>query len=150
AGEAPEKLDDIPGLVRWTPVDGATSYEVWFDNVVVDGLRGKVVTTTTNVADEREYYTGHQDPSWSGTVIWRVRAVRKVFGDLPNALPAVSYGPWSETFVSVNPPVTAGSWLTPVETVSDAVTTNTGTNGHQLTPGFSFVGDTARNGSTGH
>jgi hypothetical protein len=149
-GEAPEKLPDIPGLVRWSPVDGATSYEVWFDNVVVDGLRGKVITTTTNVADEREYYTGHQDPSWSGTVIWRVRAVRKVYGDLPNALPAVSYGPWSETFVSVNPPVTSGTWLTPVETVSDALTTNTGAVAHQLTPGFSFLGDTARNGNTGH
>ena len=149
AGEAPEKLDDIPGLVRWTPVDGATSYEVWFDNVLVNNLRGKVVTTTTNVADEREYYTGHQDPSWSGTVIWRVRAVRKVYGDLPNALPAVSYGPWSNTFVSVNPPVSSGTWLTPLQTVSDAVTTNA-TLDHQLTPGFSFVGDTARNGTTGH
>ena len=150
AGEAPEKLPDIPGLVRWTPVDGATSYEVWFDNVVVDGLRGKVVTTTTNVADEREYYTGHQDPSWSGTVIWRVRAVRKVYGDLPNALPAVSYGPWSEMFVSVNPPVTTGTWLTPLQTVSDAMTSDTGATAHQLTPGFSFLGDTARNGNTGH
>jgi len=149
AGEAPEKLADIPGLVRWTPIDGATSYEVWFDNVVVNGLRGKVITTTTNVADEREYYTGHQDPSWSGTVIWRVRAVRKVYGDLPNALPAVSYGPWSETFVSVNPPVTSGSWLIPLQTVSDA-TSDTGATAHQLTPGFSFAGDTARNGNTGH
>jgi hypothetical protein len=150
AGEAPEKLADIPGLVRWTPVDGATSYEVWFDNVVVNGLRGKVVTTTTNVADEREYYTGHHDPSWSGTVIWRVRAVRKMYGDLPNALPAVSYGPWSNLFVSVNPPVTTGTWLTPQQTVSDAVTTNTGADAHQLTPAFSFAGDTAHNGLAGH
>jgi hypothetical protein len=149
-GEAPERLPDMPGFVRWTPVDGATSYEVWFDNVVVNGLRGKVVTTTTNVVDEREYYTGHQDPSWSGTVVWRVRAVRKVYGELPNALPAVSYGPWSEMYVSVNPPVSAGTWLTPLQTVSDALTTSTGTVEHQLTPGFSFVGDTARNGNTGH
>ena len=150
-GEAPERLPDMPGLVRWTPVDGATSYEVWFDNVVVNGLRGKVVTTTTNVVDEREYYTGHQDPSWSSTVVWRVRAVRKVYGQLPNALPAVSYGPWSEMYVSVNPPVSAGTWLTPLQTVSDAPTTSTstGTTEHQLTPGFSFVGDTARNGNTG-
>ncbi len=149
-GEAPERLPDMPGFVRWTPVDGATSYEVWFDNVVVNGLRGKVVTTTTNVVDEREYYTGHQDPSWSGTVVWRVRAVRKVYGELPNALPAVSYGPWSEMYVSVNPPISAGTWLTPLQTVSDALTTSTGTVEHQLTPGFSFVGDTARNGNTGH
>src|SRR5262249_44302667 len=77
AGEAPARLPDIPGLVRWTPVDGATSYEVWFDNVVVNGLRGKVITTTTNVADEREDYTGHHDPSWDGSVLCRGPAVRK-------------------------------------------------------------------------
>jgi hypothetical protein len=150
AGEAPEKLPDVPGLVRWTPVDGATSYEVWFDNVVVNNLRGKVIRTTTNVADEREYYTGHQDPSWSGTVVWRVRAVRQVFGALPNALPAVSYGPWSNTFVSLNPPVSVGTWLAPNKTVSDALTSNSGSVAHKLTPGFAFSGDTAPNGRTGH
>jgi hypothetical protein len=149
AGEAPRKLDDLPGLIRWTPVEGATSYEVWFDNVVVKGLRGKVVKTTTNVADEREYYTGHQGSNWSGTVVWRVRAVRSVYGQLPNALPAVSYGPWSELFVSENPPVSYGSWLTPAQTVSDTLTSGTGGVAHQLTPGFAFSGDTARNGSTG-
>ena len=27
----PEKLPDGPGLVRWTPVEGANSYQVWFE-----------------------------------------------------------------------------------------------------------------------
>ena len=114
---APEQiLPDTPGLVRWTPVEGATSYEVWF----VDP--GKVITTSTNVADEREYYSFHPDPPWSGTVQWRVRAVRTLYGSLPNGLPVVTYGPWSQTFVSSNPPVTNGP-ISLLETASDVVGT---------------------------
>ncbi len=44
--------------------------------------------TTTNVADEREFYTLHTGASWTGSVTWRVRAVRKLYGDIPNGLPA--------------------------------------------------------------
>jgi hypothetical protein len=147
-GDKPKQITpDIPGLVRWQPIDGATSYQVWFVNVVVKGLEGKVISTTTNVADEREYYAFHQDPSWSGTVLWRVRAVRQVYGGLPNGLPAVSYGPWSDTFVSVNPPVTTGTFLTPVSSVSDKVVDSTGAVAHQLTPGYAFDGDLAVNGA---
>src|SRR4051812_34383078 len=68
----PEQVTpDFPGLVRWQPVEGATSYEVWFLDA------DKVISTSTNVADEREYYTLHQDPLWSAQVQWRVRAVRR-------------------------------------------------------------------------
>jgi hypothetical protein len=139
----PEQLrPDIRGLVRWKPVEGATSYEVWF----VDAA--KVVTTNTNVADEREYYSFHQDPAWTGTVQWRVRAVRKLYGGLPNGLPVVSYGPWSDTFVSSNPQVSTGP-LTPAESASDTFSTNAAPAAHTLTPAFSFSGDTATNGVTG-
>jgi hypothetical protein len=149
-GDRPKQiLPDIPGLVQWTPVDGATSYEVWFVNVVLNGIEGKVISTTTNVADEREYYSFHQDPSWSGTVLWRVRAVRQIYGALPNALPAVSYGPWSNTFLSTNPPVSNGALLTPTKSVSDILVDNTGATAHQLTPGFAFDGSVARNGGNG-
>src|SRR5581483_7425312 len=103
-----------PGLVRWKPIEGATSYEVWF----VDAA--KVITTSTNVADEREYYTFHSDPTWTGTVQWRVRAVRKLYGALPNGLPVVTTGPWSQTFVSSNPPVATGP-MSLLETASDVV-----------------------------
>ena len=34
---------------------------------------------TTNVADEREFYTFHQAASWLSTVHWRIRAVRDDF-----------------------------------------------------------------------
>ncbi len=135
-------LPSIPGLVRWKPVEGATSYEVWFVDV------GKVITTATNVADEREYYSFHQDTPWIGTVQWRVRAVRELYGSLPNGLPIVSVGPWSQTFVSTNPAVTTGP-IALVESASDVVSTNSTPLAHSLTPGFVFGGDTATNGLNG-
>jgi hypothetical protein len=135
-------LPDITGLVRWKPVEGATSYEVWFVDV------GKVITTTTNVADEREYFTFHPSPTWISTVQWRVRAVRTLYGSLPNALPVVSVGPWSQTFVSANSSVSTGP-LSLIETASDTFSTGAAPNAHSLTPGFVFAGDTATNGLTG-
>ena len=140
----PEQLlPTIPGLVRWKPVEGATSYEVWF----VDA--GKVITTTTNVADEREYYSFHPDPLWSGVVQWRVRAVRKLYGSLPNGLPVVSYGPWTSTYVSTNPPSATGRRVSPIESTSDVISTSVAASGHNLTPGFAYSGDAATNGLTG-
>jgi hypothetical protein len=139
----PQQLfPDITGLVRWKPVEGATSYDVWF----VDA--GKVITTTTNVADEREYFTFHPDPSWTSAVQWRVRAVRKLYGSLPNGLPVVSVGPWSQTFVSTNPAISNGP-MSLIETVSDRLSTDAAPNAHSLTPAFVFAGDTATNGLTG-
>ncbi len=135
-------LPAIPGLVRWKPVEGATSYEVWFVDV------GKVITTATNVADEREYYSFHPETPWTGTVQWRVRAVRKLYGSLPNGLPIVSVGPWSQTFVSSNPAVSTGP-ISLVESASDVVSTSSTPLAHSLTPGFAFGGDTATNGLTG-
>ena len=140
--EPEQILPDMPGLVRWTPVEGATSYEVWF----VDP--GKVISTSTNVADEREYYSFHADPLWSGTVQWRVRAVRTLYGSLPTGLPVVTYGPWSQTFVSSNPPVTNGP-ISLLETASDVVGSQAKPLAHSLTPSFVFSGDTATNGIAG-
>ena len=50
---ATETVPAGPGFVRWSTVEGATSYEVWSWNT--PGGR-KTVSTITNVADEREYY----------------------------------------------------------------------------------------------
>ena len=89
----PKPMATQPGLVRWTPVEGATRYQVWYQDTDTP-----MITTNTNVADEREYYTFHSDPTWTSTVHWRVRAVRQLFGEIPNGLPAVSYGPWSPVY----------------------------------------------------
>jgi hypothetical protein len=139
----PEQLQPtIPGLVRWKPVEGATFYEVWFLDV------GKIVSTTTNVADEREYYSFHPDAAWTAAVQWRVRAVRKLYGSLPNGLPVVSYGPWSDTYVSTNPEVATGP-ISLIESASDVFSTSVAASNHSLTPAFAFAGNTATDGQTG-
>lgn len=126
-----------PGLIRWTPVEGATMYEVW--------LRGARHTflTTTNVADQRDHYTFHRTMPWMGAVDWRVRPVRQLYGEIPNGLPVVSYGPWSDVFVNFNPPTLPGL-LASFGTVSGSVVSPAATPSsiaHQLTPAFLWNGD---------
>ena len=85
----PEPLPSYPGLLRWTPVDGAVGYQVWLVDVP------KTISVQTNVMDEREFYTFHQAASWLGQVRWRIRAIRHILNSRANGLPAVSHGPWS-------------------------------------------------------
>src|SRR5581483_8948922 len=59
-------------------------------------------------------------------------------GGPSNGLPAVSYGPWSPVFTTVNPPQTDGT-LAPTETVADQDETVSGkAKGFNLTPGFAW------------
>jgi hypothetical protein len=140
----PEPMTTFPGLLRWTPVIGATSYQVWFvDAKTPEWKNGKVIGTTTNVADEREFYTFHQDMKWTSTVRWRVRAVRVLYGETVNALPSVTYGPWSKTYTAVNPPFAVGP-LGLSATASEAVMDESEpAEAHRLMPAFVFTGDVA-------
>jgi hypothetical protein len=95
----PQVQPSAPGLVRWSTVEGATGYNVWFLGP------NKVVATKTNVADERESWSFHQSPAVTGAVRWRVRAVRTRVGTSVNGIPSVSYGPWSPELVEFNPPL---------------------------------------------
>jgi hypothetical protein len=135
----PLQVDAVPGLIRWTPVDGATAYQVWYLEP------DKVFKTQTTVADEREYYTLHHDPTWTATVHWRIRAVRTLYGSARNGLPAVSYGPWSSVYTSTNTPFTTGT-LSTVETISDSISTAATPAAHHVMPAFSYSGDTGLNG----
>jgi hypothetical protein len=131
----PQPLNpQFPGMVRWTPIEGATMYEVW-----LHGAR-ETFFTTTNVADEREFYTLHPTPFWTSAIRWRIRAVRKLYGDIPNGLPATTVGPWSDGFTNFNPPFATGE-LAQTATVSDVVSTAAAPLAHQLTPGFAFTGN---------
>jgi hypothetical protein len=135
----PQPLASGPGFIRWTPIDGATSYDVWYGNIDTGGGKSKIFSTTTNVADQREYWTFHQTNAFTGTVLWRVRAVRRVDGAAKNGLPAVSYGPWSPIYTTTNGAFTYGP-LTLTGTTAD--TTAVGQAGaHQLMPAFQFSGD---------
>ena len=138
----PTKLPgvELPGLLQWTLVDGASAYDVWF----VDA--GKVVRTRTNAADERDYYTFHQVSPWPDIVRWRVRAVRKTYGTPANRLPTVSYGPWSAVQTSRNPAISDGP-LQPAAAVSDVASVGADEPApHRLTPAFAFTGNRALSG----
>lgn len=131
----PLDLDSpYPGLVRWSPVEGATSYEVW-----LTGARS-TFHTTTNVADTRELYTFHRISPWTSSVSFRVRARRTVYGEVASGLPTTSYGPWSPMYTDVQPPLSLGQ-LAGLATVSDVVSTAGTGSAHALTPGFAFGGD---------
>jgi hypothetical protein len=132
--ELPVPMTAKPGLVRWKPVDGATSYEVWYPDI------RRRLTTHTNVADQREFYLFHDDPNWWSTVRWRVRAVRHVLGTIPNGLPAVSYGPWSPMYATTNPALSTGKLLTR-SAVSDVVSAGWKDGAHQLMPALTFTGN---------
>jgi hypothetical protein len=125
-----------PGMLRWTPVAGANAYMLW----LVDA--GKWFTVRSNMADEREYYTFHQDPAYSGVVHWRVRPMRWLYGKTDNGVPAVSYGPWSPVYSSYNPPFATGP-LSSLATVSNVISDAGNTRSHEVMPGFVFSGNTS-------
>lgn len=127
-------LSPYAGLVRWSPVEGATGYEVW-----LFGAK-QVFSTTTNVADLRDLYSFHRDPSWTSSVQWRVRAKRTLYGGVPNGVPVTTYGPWTQVFTHVNPPLSLGV-LGDTAAVSDTTSTLGAEKAHELTPGFVFSGD---------
>jgi hypothetical protein len=144
--DRPRPLDpQFPGLVRWTPVEGATSYEVWLSG------SSKLFYTTTNVADEREFYAFHTQPWWIQSVQWRVRAVRTLYGDIPTGMPRETKGPWSDWFTNINPPFNVDFNPpydpTPAEislngTVSgDVVSTPAAPQAHDLFPAFRWSGN---------
>jgi len=133
----PQQLPAPPGLIRWQPIEGATAYEVLYPDI-----RPSVAfTTTTNVADEREFFTLHDNAGWGASIRWRVRAVRYINDKdtLANGLPRVTYGPWSKTFTSVNPPASLGV-LAPTSTISDTWDkAGSPARPHELTPAFTWT-----------
>jgi hypothetical protein len=139
----PEPLPTHAGMLRWTPVEGANAYDVW----LLD-LEDKIVRVHTNVLDEREHYTFHQDPAWTGNVRWRIRAVRIVHDRDAHRLfrPTTFFGPWSRPYSTANPPFATG----PIRlgaTSSDVVSSGTG-QAHRLMPGFAWSGNQAMWGQT--
>jgi hypothetical protein len=146
----PTQLAGGTGYVRWSTVDGATSYDVWFQNLDTGGGVSKIVSTITNVADEREYYSFHHANSWINTVQWRVRAVRRVQDTKGpvNGLPTVTYGPWSPVFTSSNPDFAQGP-LQIGNAVSDTTSTPSAATAHKIVPAFLYSGDESLEGSAG-
>ncbi|MBW3592360.1 MAG: hypothetical protein KY396_01565 [Actinobacteria bacterium] len=133
-----------PGMVRWTPVAGATAYEVLFV-YGLDSGRTKLIKTATTAADLREFYTLHNDTStWPDPVTWRVRAVRELEGKPLNHIPVSSHGKWSATNVTNEPPLAATA-VDLAGTISrsgssDVAATTSAGGVHSLAPGFWWSG----------
>src|ERR671934_170987 len=140
---APKPLPSEPGLLRWTPIEGADGYQVWLIDIP------KMEVVFSNVLDEREFYTFHRSSNWIGTIRWRIRAIRadNQKSARQNGLPAIGYGPWSPVYSSTNPAYSGG----PIQlggTISDVVSNGDAPSpAHRLMPGFSFSGDTAIDGT---
>lgn len=137
----PTPLSTYPGMLRWTPVEGATAYQVW----LLDA--GKMETVRTTVLDEREYYTFHQAAAWTASVHWRIRAVRDdMLAYRINGLPATHYGAWSPTYTSTNAPL-ANAPLTLVGTVAQSFSDGSPTSpAHGSMPAFVWSGDEGLSG----
>src|SRR4029079_14911882 len=137
----PQPLATYPGMSRWSVVDGATSYQVWFPAI------RKIVGMRTNAVDHREFYAFHQASASSTPVSWRVRAVRNLYGKIPTGLPAVSSGPWSPTYTTANPAIANGI-VSPLVATADTTVSNATTPAlHELTPGFAFSGTRSGGGT---
>lgn len=155
AGRAPRSLSStvpnpIPGMIRWTPVEGATAYEVLFLWEQSQGKAKKIVTATT-AADLREVYTFHNGRDWANVTYWRVRAVREVAGTPQNNIPVVSYGPWSPRLRTVEPELGTGEialrgTISRSRPGSDVLSADAsgapGPGPHELAPGFWWSGTT--------
>ena len=131
--DLPKQTASYPGLLRFTPVEGATSYQVWFTDI------NRVVESRVNAVDEREFYAFHQGAAFTGEINWRVRAVRRV-GKLQGFITPVNFGPWSDRFSSANPAMDDGV-VRPVAAVTAlATSTPTRAKAHEMTPAFVFAG----------
>ena len=139
---APAPLASYPGVLRWTPAEGADSYQVW----LVD--TGKIESVRTNVMDEREFYSFHQSIAWIGNIRWRVRAVRNDVSSFRiNGLPASKFGPWSPVYNSSNPATTNGP-IKLIGTVSDVFSDGSAASpAHELMPAFMWSGNQAQGGT---
>jgi hypothetical protein len=140
--DPPEARMSYPGLLHWTPVEGADAYQVWLIDVP------KQVIVFTNVLDEREFYTLHRTSSWTGTVRWRIRALRydRDGDQRQNGLPATTtYTPWSDVYSSANPSYSGGK-ISLTGTLSDVFENGSDGPAHKLMPGFLFSGDQTLDG----
>ena len=133
----PTPLPTQPGLVRWGSVSGATGYQVGTRTSRRSSRRTQMLPTCVSSTPSTSWYT---------TVKWRVRAVRRVFGTVPNGLPAVSYGAWSPVYTASNPTI-VNSPIQATLAVSDQISDGKKQSAHELMPGLAFNGNQGLNGA---
>jgi hypothetical protein len=138
----PTPMKSVPGVLRWTPVEGANGYQIW----LLDAQKREVVYT--NVLDERDFYTFHQASAWTGTIRWRIRALRDDYSmkGRQNGMPITQYGAWSDIYKSTNTPPTNGP-IHLVSTISDVIANGSPASPAQrLMPAFTWTGNLTDDG----
>jgi hypothetical protein len=146
--DVPAQMSAPNGLLRWTPIDGASAYEVWESGSgAVLGSWVKTSFVSSNVTDMRDWFTFHQTAAWVGNAFWRVRAVRLTYGTLTNGQPTTSYGAWSPVFVTHATPPSSTSALALSGTASDVLGTVSSPVAHEIMPGFAWSGTVSRGAS---
>jgi hypothetical protein len=145
--QIPAPLPAPNGLLRWTPVDGATAYEIWESNSL-DPNSSSIVWwkehyVATNVTDMRDWFTFH--PDWAASIYWRVRAVRMTYGATQNKQTTTTYGAWSPVFRAGATPAST-SRLSVDSTVSNVIGTFSRPTTHALMPGFTWTGNSSLDG----
>ncbi len=99
SSHAAAQLKVTNGLVQWTPVEGATGYQVMFQGPSFK----KVVSTPTNVADQRELWAFHDASGTSSVDVARAGRAPRLRA-IPNGLPAVILRPVERSvYTSPNP-----------------------------------------------
>ena len=143
-GDIPRDLDSKhPGISRWSPVEGATGYQVWFP------APGKTFMTTTNVARRTASSTpSTAPPSTSSFASASAPSGRSTARSSP-ACRLTTWGPWSPIYTIDNP----AARPTGVVTRDVAVATTPRRTRRdralaRLTPGFAFGGDSGGRDST--
>ncbi len=136
--QIPAQLSAPNGMLRWTPIEGATAYQVLEMSDPNAFFWEKTYTVATNVTDMRDWYTLWYYPGWRGTAFWRVRAIRMTYGTSQNTQQVASYGPWSPLF-QTTATAPSSTRITLGQTVSDRVGTVARPVPHELMPGLSWT-----------
>jgi hypothetical protein len=135
--QIPAQLSAPNGILRWTPIDGASVYQIVEMSDPSAYYWEKTYTVATNVTDMRDWYTLRYTPGWAGTAYWRVRAVRTAYGTSVNTQPSASYGPWSPLF-RTQASAPRATRITLGQTVSDRIGTVAKPVPHELMPGLTW------------
>ncbi len=113
-----------------------------------DGVPGVALRSQDDIHDDHErrrcarpVHLPPHEPFFTGSIKFRVRAQRALYGEAVSGLPATTWGPWSPVYTDVQPPLSLGDAQRRRHDVRCHSRTRRPALAHALTPGFAFGGD---------
>ena len=116
---SPTPMPSYPGLLRWTPVEGATATRS--GSSTSRSSRSSRLSRTSSTSASSTRSTARR--AWTATIRWRIRALR-ADADIDSARTAsrvTTYGPWSPRLQLDATPTSRGGPITLLGTASDVV-----------------------------